>query len=144
MKPSRSNMTFRKCDTCGQVIGIIKNKDNQIVCCGKVMSEIVPQETEDFLGEKHIPIFFIKHKKLFIQVGSNEHPTSLDHHIEWVAVKTNVRHQRIPLFPGERARIMIPLVCGEEVLEIYAYCNIHGLWKRNVDSDPKGYKCKSK
>jgi len=52
-----------------------------------------------------------------------------EHYIEWVSVQIKQGDQREALKPGEVPKICFALCEGDEVEAIYAYCNLHGLWK---------------
>ncbi len=52
-----------------------------------------------------------------------------EHFIEWVAIKTKNGNQRVVLEPGQEPKAEFALLPGDEVLEVYAYCNLHSLWK---------------
>ena len=48
-------MKFYRCETCGQIVAIVKKSACPIMCCGKPMKEIVPNST-DGAYEKHVPV----------------------------------------------------------------------------------------
>ena len=52
-----------------------------------------------------------------------------EHFIEWVSIQTNQGNQRKALKPGDQPEICFALCDGDEVEAVYAYCNLHGLWK---------------
>jgi len=64
-----------------------------------------------------------------VTVGAVEHPMLPEHYIEWIAIHTTGGNQRKKLQPGEPPKACFALCPGEEVLEVYAYCNLHSLWK---------------
>ena len=122
-------MKFYKCQLCGQIIGIVKETGVPIICCGQEMEEIIPHTDEKGLSEKHIPVYQIKNKKIVVRIGSIPHPMTNEHYIEWVALVTNKGNQRKSLKPGDAPEVRFVLDDGEIVEEIYAYCNLHSLWK---------------
>ena len=130
-------MTFKRCNICGQIVGVINDSGLPPMCCGEEMETISPKTVETELGEKHIPIFKKESNKLIIQVGQVLHPNTEAHHIEWVALVTNKGHQRKALDPTDLPIITFMLDNDEEPLEIYAYCNIHSLWGLDVKNDSK-------
>ena len=67
--------------------------------------------------------------KLTVTVGSVEHPMVEEHYIEWISVQTKFGNQRKALRPGERPEAVFALLPGDEVIAVYEYCNLHGLWK---------------
>ena len=62
-------------------------------------------------------------------IGAQEHPMTPEHHIEWVALQTKFGNQRKSLQPGSEPKVVFPLDDGDEVVAVYAYCNLHSLWK---------------
>ncbi len=91
------------------------------------MKEIVPGTT-DAAVEKHVPVYETADGKVSVKVGSVEHPMLEAHYIEWIAVKTEKGLYTKFLKAGEA-----PAACfnidDEKVEAVYAYCNLHGLWK---------------
>ena len=49
--------------------------------------------------------------------------------IEWITLNTNQGVYRKQLNPGQEPVADFCLCDGEQVEEVYAYCNLHGLWK---------------
>ena len=121
-------MKFYRCSVCGQIVAIVKKKACPIMCCGKPMEEIVPNSV-DAAQEKHVPVVEVKDNKVIVKIGSVAHPMLEEHFIEWVALKTKFGNQRKQLKPGDEPVVCFPLCEGDEVEEVYAYCNLHGLWK---------------
>ena len=64
-----------------------------------------------------------------VKVGSVEHPMLPEHYIEWVSLQTKQGNQRKELHPGEKPEVCFALCEGDEVEAVYAYCNLHSLWK---------------
>lgn len=121
-------MKFYICKTCGNMIAMVKKSGVPVMCCGQKMTELEPGTT-DAAVEKHVPVFEIKDNKVFVTVGSVEHPMLDEHFIEWIAVQTTAGNQRKALKPGDKPQACFALCEGEEVEAVYAYCNLHSLWK---------------
>ena len=121
-------MKFYICKTCGNMIAMVKKSGVPVMCCGQKMTELEPGTT-DAAVEKHVPVFEIKDNKVFVTVGSVEHPMLDEHFIEWIAVQTTAGNQRKTLKPGDKPQACFALCDGEEVEAVYAYCNLHSLWK---------------
>ena len=121
-------MKFYRCEHCGQIVAIVKGTGVPIMCCGQAMKEIVPGET-DAAVEKHVPVYEVKDQKVVVTVGSVEHPMVDEHYIEWVALETKKGNQRKALSPGQAPSVCFSMCEGDEVVAVYAYCNLHGLWK---------------
>ena len=113
---------------CGNIIAYAENPGCDVMCCGKPMEEIVPGTTDASL-EKHVPVFEVKDNVVVVTVGSVEHPMLPEHYIEWVALKTKFGNQRKALKPGDAPKACFALLPGDEVEEVYAFCNLHSLWK---------------
>jgi superoxide reductase len=52
-----------------------------------------------------------------------------EHYIEWVSLQTKFGNQRKPLAPGAKPVVCFSVCEGDEVEAVYAYCNLHSLWK---------------
>ena len=87
--------------------------------------------TEDAAHEKHVPVVESERDGHVIRarVGSVEHPMVPEHYIEWIALECAKGNQRKELHPGEKPEVCFALCEGDEVEAVYAYCNLHSLWK---------------
>lgn len=121
-------MKFYRCKHCGQIVAIVKKTGVPIICCGEPMEEMVPG-TVDASLEKHVPVYEVKDNKVVVKVGSVEHPMVEEHYIEWIALETKLGNQRKALKPGDAPEVCFSLCEGDEVLSVFEYCNLHGLWK---------------
>lgn len=119
---------FYICERCGNMVAMVKNAGVPIMCCGQKMTELIPGTT-DAAFEKHIPVYEVKDNKVYVTVGSVEHPMIDAHYIEWVSLQTKFGNQRKALKPGEEPKVCFAICEGDEVEAVYAYCNLHGLWK---------------
>ena len=121
---------FFKCKHCGNIVGMIYNSGAPIVCCGEKMDELVPNTT-DAATEKHVPVAEINGDKLSVKVGSVDHPMEEKHYIEWIFVETEKGGQRKALNPGDAPKAEFSFA-GDKPVAVYAYCNLHGLWKAEI------------
>ena len=119
---------FYICEHCGNIIAMVKNKGVPVMCCGQKMTELVPGTTEASI-EKHIPVYEIKDNQVFVAVGAVEHPMLPEHYIEWISLQTKFGNQRKALKPGDKPEVCFAICEDDEVEAVYAYCNIHSLWK---------------
>lgn len=119
---------FFICERCGNMVAMVKASGVPIQCCGQPMTEIVPGSTDAAL-EKHVPVYKVEGDKVFVTVGSVEHPMLPEHYIEWISLQTKAGNQRKPLQPGQAPKACFSLCEGDEVEAVYAYCNLHSLWK---------------
>ena len=121
-------LKFYICEHCGNIVAKVKDAGVPVVCCGQKMKEIVPGTT-DASVEKHVPVWEVKDNKAYVTVGAAEHPMLPAHYIEWIAVQTTAGNQRKALAPGQPPKAVFALLEGEQVVAVYAYCNLHGRWK---------------
>ena len=119
---------FFICETCGNIIAMVKPSGVPVVCCGKPMKQIVPNTT-DAAQEKHVPVWSKEGNLVKVQVGSVAHPMIPAHYIEWVSLQTKAGNQRKALAPEQAPEVTFALTDGDEVEAVYAYCNLHSLWK---------------
>ncbi len=119
---------FYVCETCGNIIAMVKPSGVPVVCCGKPMKLIVPNTT-DAAQEKHVPVWTREGNLVKVQVGSVAHPMVAAHYIEWVSLQTKAGNQRKALSPEQAPEVAFAITEGDEVEAVYAYCNLHGLWK---------------
>ena len=121
-------MKFLVCEHCGNLIGMIRDSGVPMVCCGQKMTELIPG-TSDGAVEQHVPSYVVDGNKVKVTVGSVEHPMVENHYIEWIAVETEKGAQRKTLQPGDKPALEFALTEDDSVVAVYAYCNLHGLWK---------------
>lgn len=119
---------FLICEHCGNMIGVVKEVGVPMMCCGKKMKEIIPG-TSDASQEKHVPVYTVEGNKVVVTVGSVEHPMTEEHYIEWISLQSKFGNQRRALNPGEAPKTEFAILDGDEVEAVYAYCNLHSLWK---------------
>ena len=122
-----SNNNFYICEKCGNLVSSIHESGVPMKCCGQSMTKIEAGVVEAS-REKHIPVAVVEGDKVVVSVGSVEHPMAAEHSIEWVYLQTDKGGQRKALKPGEAPKVSF-LLDGEKPLAVYAYCNLHGLWK---------------
>ena len=121
---------FYKCNHCGNVIMKVVDKGVPVECCGEKMEELVAN-TVDASAEKHVPVVTrLDEKKIKVEVGSVAHPMLPEHHISFIYVETKSGGVRVDLNDQPEAVINVG---DEQVVAVYEYCNLHGLWKVAVD-----------
>ena len=125
-----SNTKYYICEKCGNLVEKIEDSGVHIVCCGQKMTPIVAG-TVEASREKHIPVVTVEGNVVRVSVGSVEHPMAEEHSILWVELKTDRGIQRKNLKVGEPPVVSFALE-NEEPIEVYAYCNLHGLWKSEI------------
>ena len=122
---------FYRCPICGNVFGVIHDAGVTPVCCGKPMETIKANSTEA-ATEKHIPVVTIENGICTVKVGEVAHPMLDEHYIDWIMVHTNKGRHRFVLKPHEAPEVKLHLGENEEVLRVFANCNLHGLWVKEV------------
>ena len=120
-----SNITFYRCEKCGNMVALIKNGGGTLTCCGQAMTKLEPNTT-DGAKEKHVPSINKANGKIEVAVGSTLHPMLPEHHIEWIALDNGERTEIVYLKPGMEPKAEFAEVSSGTV---YEYCNLHGLWK---------------
>ena len=121
-------LEFYRCEVCGQIIAVVKKTGAPVICCGRPMQKLVAG-VSDGAVEKHVPVFEAKQDKVTVHVGAVAHPMTEEHHIEWVALQTKDGNQRRALTPGGKPDVTFPIAPGDEVIAVYAFCNLHGLFR---------------
>ena len=125
-----SNVKFFLCKHCGNLIQMVHNAGVPVFCCGEKMTELVPN-TVDAANEKHLPVATIDGDTVNVAVGAVAHPMADVHYIEWVVLETENGVQRKDLKPGDAPAASFALN-GDKPVAVYAYCNLHGLWKTEL------------
>ena len=125
-----STQKFFVCKHCGNMIGLIKDQGVPVTCCGEKMTELIPN-TVDAAFEKHLPDITVSGDNLIVQIGSTPHPMEEKHHICFVYVETKRGGQRKNFQIGEEPKLTFTFV-DDEPIAVYAYCNLHGLWKTEI------------
>ncbi len=121
---------FYICNHCGNIIEKVNDAGVPVVCCGQKMEELIPN-TVEASGEKHMPVVTLEGDELIVNVGSVHHPMEEKHFIEWVHVDLENGSLFKRLVPGSDPRVVFRLG-GEKPVSVFAYCNLHGLWKTDL------------
>ena len=119
---------FFICPHCGNIVAMVKDSGVPVVCCGEEMKELTPG-TSDASVEKHVPVYTVEGDTVRVTIDSVPHPMQPEHFIEWVSLQTKAGNQRKALAPGQEPKVCFRLCEGDEVEAVYAYCNLHSLWK---------------
>lgn len=128
---------FFRCSVCGNIVEHIKDGGGTLVCCGKEMVKL-EANTVDASREKHLPVMKEitsteyngdKYRLVEVRVGSVDHPMLEEHHIEWILLFDGAKTQRLKLEVGKEPAAKFVVKDTGKQLELYEYCNLHGLWK---------------
>jgi superoxide reductase len=124
-------MKFLYCKHCKNVLLHLGPVGSVVFCCGEPMVELVANTTEA-AKEKHLPVYEVKDNEVCVKVGSVEHPMTSEHHISWILIETTKGHQLVNLDITLKPEAHFVLAKGEQLLSVYEYCNLHGLWVTKV------------
>lgn len=116
------------CEHCGNIVTMVQDKGVPVFCCGQKMTPLVPG-TVEAAHEKHIPVYTVEGNTVHVKVGSVDHPMLEEHFITWISLQTRQGSQIKYLKPGEAPAADFALTEGDAVEAVYAYCNLHSLWK---------------
>jgi superoxide reductase len=118
---------YLKCEICGNIITFIDEVGPIPECCGQEMTELVPNTT-DAAQEKHVPAIERDGANLTVKVGSVAHPMTPEHHIAWITVVQGNYTLTAQLDPTGAPEAAFTLPEAGSPIEVYEYCNLHGLW----------------
>jgi superoxide reductase len=121
---------FYICETCGNLVDAIHSSGVPMKCCGKNMTALEPG-TVEASHEKHVPVVRVEGNTVTVEIGSVAHPMTAEHSIQWVYLQTNRGGQRKCLEVGAAPEVTFAL-SEEEPVAVFAYCNLHGLWKTEL------------
>ena len=121
---------FYVCEHCGNIVEKVNDAKVPVMCCGKKMVELVPG-TVEASHEKHIPVVKVEGNVVKVDVGSVAHPMVEEHSILWVYLQTDKGGSLKYLEVGKAPEVSFA-VADEKPLSVYAYCNLHGLWKADI------------
>lgn len=122
---------FYICKHCGNLIEMVEKSGVPIKCCGENMTRLEPN-TSGAAVEKHMPAVKKENNKILVEVGSVEHPMAAEHLINWIVLETKQGAQKKVLAAGAAPKAEFEVPAGDEAVAVYAYCNLHGLWKAEV------------
>ena len=115
-----------KCSSCGNIIEILHNGDDELLCCGAPMLPL-SGKLQDVGSEKHVPVIEKTTTGVKVTVGSVPHPMEEKHYIEWIELLANGHLYRKALQPGDKPEAVFCVTT--QVFSARNHCNIHGLWK---------------
>ena len=125
----KNELIIKKCKSCGAMVKVLKDctcENCGIKCCGEEMEILVPNSV-DAAVEKHIPTYEKVEDEIFVKVN---HVMEKEHYIEWVTLVKDNQEYTVNLYPEQNAECRFKYIPGST---IYAYCNKHELWKKEVE-----------
>ena len=118
---------FYHCNICGNVMAAVVPSGIIPFCCDCKMEELV-YHTTDTGHEAHVPVVErVNDMTLKIKVGETPHHATKEHHICFIVVETC--HGAIMRHLDKCSAPEITVLCKEDPVAVYAYCNLHGLWR---------------
>ena len=120
-----------KCNHCGNIFEVVNDAKVVPVCCGEPMREL-KANTTDAAQEKHVPEVSVEGNLVKVKVGSVEHPMTEEHHIAFIYLETENGVARKDLEHTGKPEAVFALAEGEKPVAVYEYCNLHGLWKKEL------------
>ena len=118
------------CRHCGNLVSMVEDHGVPVVCCGEKMEVLEAQTQEGTGSEKHLPVVEIEGNKVTVTCGEVPHPMTPEHSIQWLYLETSKGGQRKKC--SQVAQAVFYLAEDEKPLAAYAYCNLHGLWKKRI------------
>ena len=122
-------LKFYKCPHCGNIVTLLSEEKGKLVCCGEKMKELIPG-TVDAAKEKHIPEVEVEGSLVKVTVGEVIHPMTEAHLINFVVLETNKGMYVHHFTHTDQPITEFVISEGEEVVKVYEYCNLHGLWAK--------------
>ncbi len=120
------HVEFYRNELDGKVLVLtVEQAPEKVVYDGQELTHLVAGAV-DAAQEKHVPSFQKIDGHLDVTVGSVTHPMEEKHFIEWIALVDEKGVHFHHLKAGEAPQASFET--GDSG-EIYAYCNLHGLWK---------------
>lgn len=119
---------FYVCDHCGNFFATVKDGGVVPACCGEPCRSL-EANTTDAATEKHVPVVSVERDGHIIRatVGEVAHPMEEEHYIEFIALETPDRFELHRLSSGQTPTTFF--AGNADHGTVYAYCNLHGLWK---------------
>lgn len=127
---------FYRCKHCGNLVGSIQNSGALMACCDEPMEVLCPN-TVEAATEKHLPEVSVNGRLVYAKVGSTPHPMTEEHHIDFIYLRTENGGQMKRLKVEWEAQAMF-VVLEDTPLDMFAYCNLHGLWKIEIPCESGG------
>lgn len=118
-------MKIYKCENCGKIIVNLGENEGTLN-----KTELIPGSV-DAAQEKHVPVVKVDGNTVTVKVGEVTHPSLPEHHIEWILLETVKGYQIKYLEAGDVPEASF-VVFGDEPVAAYEYCNLHGLWKKDI------------
>lgn len=124
-------LVFYRCKHCGNVSIKLYDRRAPMFCCGEQM-EILNANTTDAATEKHVPVVTMDGNVVTAVVGEVEHPMTAEHYITNIVFETNMGYYVRSFSSIDKPFATYTLQENEQLVRVYEYCNLHGLWVYNA------------
>jgi len=121
------DVRFFVCAHCGNVATKPFDSGIPLLCCGEKMEELSANSV-DAAVEKHVPVVTQEGARVLVEVGSVPHPMTPEHLIGFICLVSNKGYQIARLTADDEPKAEFALLEGDEIVKVYEYCNLHGLW----------------
>lgn len=118
-----------RCSKCGKIVAVVNDVPVPTICCGQPMEQLVANPSDGGAKEKHVPVYKVEGNIVEVKVGEIQHPFVEGHYIQFILIETNLGRQKKDLTFKDAPEAKFALLDGEKLLGVYAYCNLHGLYK---------------
>ncbi|MEG0873125.1 MAG: desulfoferrodoxin family protein [Clostridia bacterium] len=120
------------CDICKNIVMFLQKSFGKLTCCNEPMRKILPNSVQADT-KKHMPIGVFDGDNIIVEIGSIQHPMTEEHAIKWIYIVTDEGlAQKRDLNVGDIPKAIFQIGNAKRI-DIYAYCNLHGLWKSTVE-----------
>lgn len=121
---------FYFCNSCGNLMIAAIASGVIPYCCGEKMT-LLRANTTDENGEKHVPVInYTSKHSMTVKIGARPHPMTDQHSIRFICLETDIGCVLRYLKENDPPEVSICFT-GKPVA-VYAYCNIHGLWRADA------------
>ena len=121
-------MKLLKCKNCDKLFVLLREGNKEVDC----NLEEIRANSKDAAVEKHVPSVTVKADRVEVVVGEVVHPMLEEHFITDIILETNLSTHIRHLKPGQEPKAVFLLVEGETPVAVYEYCNLHGLWVKEL------------
>jgi len=123
-------LNFYKCAHCANLLVPAVDAGVTPTCCGEAM-ELLKAGATDAAVEKHVPVIEKDEDghHLVLKVGEVAHPMADDHYIQVIVLRYAARTYMFKLEPGDEPSVKCAIRDNSVPMTVFAYCNLHGLWK---------------
>lgn len=117
----------------GKLVNVPDDVDVNVISNGTTLLELKANST-DGAGEKHVPkVSYDKDKNVVVvEVGEVLHPMLDEHFINEITLDTDKGTYTKRLKPGTEPVVAFVVDEDETPVTVYEYCNLHGLWKKDL------------